>query len=273
MTCSSPCFNRNDPSGKNTCSITPDSTSAFNAKNNTYAIVDGNGYPIQSFSMKLGYSESTVQNLVGCIPNSLGKGSGSCYDDSGNIISGYKACTETECKPVIYDNSFPLNQCNYAYVTIEGNYQPLASCTNDHSTACTEPLCDPPCQNGGICELNASLQPVCNCNSASITLKDCYGFYGGEDGETFNNGPNSQNFTIRFTGDQCQNVPGLPDGFVTDFKSKAHGQCFSNHPANLTGTNPPCQNYHIECVNTDTMYAANVCAENQEIDNTCGGYY
>jgi len=270
MTCNSPCFNSRDYSGNNTCNITLDTTPKFPMNNKDYAIVDGNGYPLNSNSFILGYSESTKQNLVGCLPNSLGIGTGSCYDSSGNIVNGYKACTEAQCKPVIYDSSFPLNQCNSGYVTIEGNYQPNATCTDNHNTACSEPLCDPPCQNGGICEYNDKLQPVCNCNPTALTLKDCNGYYGDSDSSS---GPNSQTFTISYTGDQCQNVPGLPDGYVTDFRSKAHGQCFSNHPGNLTGTNPPCLNYHIICDNTDTMLAANVCSSSQDEDNTCGGYW
>ena len=269
MTCSFPCFNRSDFSGRNTCNITLDSTNTYNEKNTVYAIVDGNGYPIDNNSMKIGYTESTKQNLVGCIPSGLGKGSGSCYDDGGNIINGYKACTAAECKAVIYDNSFPLNQCNLAYVTINGNYQPLASCTNDHNTACTEPLCNPPCQNGGICEYNDKLQPVCNCNSASITLKDCYGYYlDGPDGSV---GPDSKTYTIPYTGDHCQTILGLPDGYVTDFKSKYHSQCFSNHPNFTGGLEPPCQNYHVTCDTDDSeVQAANVCSSTPYTTENCG---
>jgi len=214
MTCEPPlipCFNRNDPNGINTCSITPDPTTTYNEKNIVYAIVDGNGYPIYNSSMKLGYSESSKQNRVGCIPNSLGRGSGSCYDDGGKIINGYKACTEAECKPVIYDNSFPLNQCNSSYVTIEGNYQPLATCTTDLSSACsTAPVCDPPCQNGGTCEFSPDMQPVCNCNTAVFTAVDCFASCRTQT-------PQGNTWTFRYSGDYCEIPPpdGLPDGFVT----------------------------------------------------------
>ena len=221
MNCKPPlisCFNRNDPTAINTCSITKDPTTTYIVKNNAYAIVDGNGYPIQNNSIKLGFSDSSKQNRVGCIPNGLGKGSGSCYDDAGNTINGYSACTEAECKPVLYDNSFPLNQCNGSYVTVEGNYQPLATCSDDHTGACSAQMCDPPCQNGGTCEYNASLQkPVCDCSTAKLTAVDCFGSCRSET-------PKGNTWTFKYSGDACEIPPpeGLPDGFVTMMKWHHH---------------------------------------------------
>ena len=156
----------------------------------------------------MGYSESTRQNLVGCVPNSLGKGSGSCYDNNGDIINGYRACTETECKPVIYDNSFPLNQCSLAYVTIEGNYQPFASCTNNKSNACKAPECNPPCVNGGVCT-TVDNKTFCDCSNTGFVAKDCFA--------SCRTTPIGRDYSFRYTGSTCEipPPPGLPDGFVT----------------------------------------------------------
>lgn len=62
MTCPKPCFNAQDFSGNNTCSITLDTTPKFPINDQNYAIVDGNGYPLNSNSFILGYSESAKQN-------------------------------------------------------------------------------------------------------------------------------------------------------------------------------------------------------------------
>jgi len=241
MNCN-PCFDHSDTTGRNSCSITKDTTTTYNEKNAVYAIVDGNGYPFYSQSMKLGYSESTAQNLVGCVPSSMGKGSGSCYDDNGIIINGYKACTAAECKPVIYNNSFPLNQCNLAYVTVEGNYKPDASCSIDHYTACIAPECNPPCQNGGICT-TVDNNNFCDCSNTGFVAKDCYGSCRTET-------PRGNTWTFHYTGSTCEIPPptGLPDGFITQMvwghpdeeivcNSFPFGrQCANGEPAGKDGT-------------------------------------
>jgi hypothetical protein len=232
MNCN-PCFDHSDTTGRNSCSITKDTTTTYNEKNNLYAIVDGNGYPFYSQSMKLGYSESTAQNLVGCVPSSMGKGSGSCYDSNGSIITGYKACTAAECKPVIYDNSFPLNQCNLAYVTVEGNYKPDASCSTDHYTACIDPECNPPCVNGGVCT-TVDNKTFCDCSTAFVNFTDCHGSCRGT--------PTGRTWTFQYSGDTCESPPttGLPDDFVTFMKHHHDGE--TDFVCNSRPFEKPCQN-------------------------------
>lgn len=157
---------------------------------------------------KSGYTRCDSGGNNTCSVGPLINASNPCTDNFGNNysirdIKGLEIpgalChinSNTACRPVLDDCS-----C-----------KPFETCVQELTDVCKAPppICDPPCENGGTCELNSSLQPVCNCDTAQVTVKDCYGSCNTTT-------PNGHDWTFKFTGSTCTTPQsnGLPDGFIT----------------------------------------------------------
>lgn len=175
---------------------------------------------------------------------------GLCIDDRSKMVCLNEKVRDEPCIPATRDiGNF---SCNFA--TSEICYIPDV-----------EDACNNMCQNGSTCKPDGT----CDCSTAVDVAHDCYGYYG--DGDTSSG---VRQINLQYSGKYCDVAPaGLPYGFVTDFHSTNHGQCFSNHKDYTNGQNGQCAPglLHLQCTGD---YAGNmqshICADANYYNNHGG---
>lgn len=142
---------------------------------------------------------------------------GLCIDDRSKMVCLNEMVSDEPCVPATRDiGNF---SCNFS--TSEICYIPDV-----------EDACQNMCQNGSTCRPNGT----CDCSTAFDTAHDCIGYYNDNDTTS-----GTREVRIPYSGKYCEVPPaGLPEGFVTDFHSENHGQCFSNHKDYTNGQNGGC---------------------------------